>query len=94
MVKKKHLQEELLIRAQSELLSNGWGFQLLRDIPKQDWVDMGIPRGAVFQIRRKQKDWIIWKGQQAVAEAVREGVADIDDISEVDLRGSSQGSAV
>ena len=88
LIRKNHLQVELAQRVRSELLSNGWGFQQLKDVTEQDWKEMAVPRGAVVVLRQKQKLWIQWKTRRTIAEAVQEGMADLSDLGEVEVVGA------
>ena len=66
------------------LLTDGWGFGQLRDIKAQDWIEMGVPRGAQVLLIQKQKEWMAWRESQTLIAAVGTG-ADVGADQVVDL---------
>ena len=44
----------------------GWAFNHLRAIEKEDWVEMGVPRGSRFVLRDWQREFVAVMTRRAI----------------------------
>ena len=82
LVSKGHLARNTGRLAEEALVREAWGFQQIRSISPNDWMEMGIPKGARMIISSKQKLWIAAITEQAIRDAAtRSGRAEGDRFS-------------